>query len=164
LIELSLAKDEAPGSSAIYHKTRQITPMPILREDKDIKHALQTCKTICVVGISPDPSKPSHFVSDVLQSKGFKLFFVNPNYEGQKILGQRVFASLRDIPEEIDILDVFRKPSAIPELAEEAKKKGFKTFWMQPGAENPKVVKELDSEGYNVVYGRCAKVESLRLL
>jgi predicted CoA-binding protein len=138
--------------------------MPVLRDDKDIKRVLSTCKTICVVGISPDPSKPSHFVSDVLMSKGFRLFLVNPNYEGQRILGQRVYSSLREIPDEIDILDVFRNPSAVPELAEEAKKKGFKTFWMQPGAENPEVIKELDGEGYNVVYGRCAKVESMRLL
>ncbi len=138
--------------------------MPILREDKDIKQALASCKTICVVGISDDPYKPSHFVSEVLQGRGFKICFVNPNYAGQKILGENVYSSLQDIPDEIDIVDVFRRPSAVPELAEEAKKKGFKTFWMQPGAENPEVVKKLDKEGYNVVYGRCAKVESMRLL
>lgn len=138
--------------------------MPILREDKEIKRALQSCKTICVVGISPDPYKPSHFVSEVLQGLGFKLCFVNPNYAGEKILGETVYPSIRDIPDEIDIVDVFRRPSAVPEVAEEAKKKGFKTFWMQPGAENPDVVKILDREGYNVVYGRCAKVESMRLL
>lgn len=138
--------------------------MPILREDKDIKRALQSCKTICVVGISPDPYKPSHFVSEVLQSRGFKLCFVNPNYAGQEILGEPVYPSIRDIPDEIDIVDVFRRPTAVPELAEEAKKKGFKTFWMQPGAENIDVVKRLDREGYNVVFGRCAKVESMRLL
>lgn len=138
--------------------------MPILREDKEIKRALQSCKTICVVGISPDPYKPSHFVSEVLQGLGFKLCLVNPNYAGQEILGEPVYPSIRDIPDEIDIVDVFRRPSAVPEVAEEAKKKGFKTFWMQPGAENPDVVKILDREGYNVVYGRCAKVESMRLL
>lgn len=138
--------------------------MPILREDKEIKSALKDCKTICVVGISPEPDRPSHFVSDVLQSSGFKLCFVNPNYEGQTILGEKVYGSIRDIPDKIDIVDVFRRPSAVPELAQEAKKKGFKTFWMQPGAENIDVMKQLDKEGYNVVFGRCAKVESLRLL
>jgi len=138
--------------------------MPILREDQDIKRALQSCKTICVVGISPDPYKPSHFVSEVLQSRGFKLCLVNPNYAGQRILGERVYSSIRDIPDEIDLVDVFRRPSAVPEVAEEAKDKGFKTFWMQPGAENPDVVRRLDKEGYDVVFGRCAKVESMRLL
>jgi predicted CoA-binding protein len=138
--------------------------MPILREDKDLRRALQSCKTICVVGISPDPYKPSHFVSEVLQNRGFKLCLVNPNYAGQRILGEQVYSSISDIPDEIDIVDVFRRPSAVPEVAEEAKAKGFKTFWMQPGAENPDVVKRLDKEGYNVVFGRCAKVESIRLL
>jgi len=112
--------------------------MPILREDKDIKNALQTCKTICVVGISPDPSKPSHFVSDVLQSKGFKLFFVNPKYEGQKILGQHVFASLGDIPDEIDILDVFRKPSAIPSWRRKPRRKVSRPFGCSPVPRIPK--------------------------
>lgn len=138
--------------------------MPILREDKDLKSAFQNCRTICVVGISPDPYKPSYFVSDVLQSRGFKLYFVNPNYADMTILGEKVYASIQDVPDEIDILDVFRRPSAVPALAEEAKKKGFKVFWMQPGAESPEAIKKLDKEGYSVVAGRCAKIESNRLL
>jgi hypothetical protein len=138
--------------------------MPILREDKDLKSALQSCRTICVVGISPDPYKPSYFVSDVLKSRGFKLYFVNPNYAGQTILGEKVYASIRDIPDEIDIVDVFRRPSAVPALAEEAKEKGFKVFWMQPGTESPEVIKKLDKEGFKIVAGRCAKIESTRLL
>jgi hypothetical protein len=138
--------------------------MPILREDKDLKDALQNCRTICVVGISPDPYKPSYFVSDVLQSHGFKLYFVNPNYADRIILGEKVYASIHEVPDEIDILDVFRRPSAVPALAEEAKKKGFKVFWMQPGTESPEAIKRLDSEGYSVVAGRCAKIESNRLL
>jgi uncharacterized protein len=138
--------------------------MPIIREDEDLKNALQNCRTICVVGISPDPYKPSYFVSDVLQSRGFKLCFVNPNYAGRTILGEKVYATILDIPDEIDIVDVFRRPSAVPALAEEAKKKGFKVFWMQPGTESPEAIKQLDNEGYGVVAGRCAKIESARLL
>ncbi|MFA6372864.1 MAG: CoA-binding protein, partial [Methanothrix sp.] len=100
--------------------------MPILREDKDLKEALTSCHTICVVGISPDPYKPSYFVSDVLRSHGFKLYLVNPNYAGRTILSEKVYACMQDIPDEIDIVDVFRRPSAVPALAEEAKQKGFK--------------------------------------
>ncbi|MBN1235924.1 MAG: CoA-binding protein [Methanotrichaceae archaeon] len=137
--------------------------MPILREDRDLRDALQSCRTICVVGISPDPYKPSYFVSDVLQSRGFKLYFVNPNYAGRTILKEKVYASLQDIPDEIDIIDVFRRPSAVPALAEEAKQKGFKVFWMQPGTESPEAIKKLDKEGYNVVAGRCTKIESGRM-
>ncbi len=138
--------------------------MPILQEDKDLKDALQGCRTICVVGISSDPLKPSYFVSEVLQSHGFKLYLVNPKFAGQTILGEKVYASIQDIPDEIDIVDVFRSPSAVPALAEEAKQKGFRIFWMQPGAENPETIKKLDQEGYGVVAGRCMKVESNRLL
>ena len=138
--------------------------MPILREDREIKEALTSCKNICVVGISPDPYKPSYFVSDVLQSRGFKLFLVNPHYAGRTILGERVYASLDEVPEEIDIIDVFRRPSAVVALAEEAMKKGFKVFWMQPGTESPEAIVKLDREGYRVVAGRCAKIESGRLL
>ena len=138
--------------------------MPILREDRDLKEALTSCKNICVVGISPDPYKPSYFVSDVLQSRGFKLFLVNPNYAGRTILGEKVYASLDDVPEKIDIIDVFRRPSAVAALAEEAVRKGFKVFWMQPGTESPETIVKLDREGYQVVAGRCAKIESGRLL
>lgn len=138
--------------------------MPILREDRDIKEALASCKNICVVGISPDPYKPSYFVSDVLQSRGFKLFLVNPNYAGRTILGEKVYASLDDVPDKIDIIDVFRRPSAVAALAEEAVRKGFKVFWMQPGTESPETIVKLDREGYRVVAGRCAKIESARLL
>jgi len=138
--------------------------MPILREDMELKEALTSCRTICVVGISPDPYKPSYFVSDVLQSRGFKLYLVNPNYAGRTILGEKVYASIRDIPDEIDIIDVFRRPSAVPALADEARAKGFKVFWMQPGTESPEAIKQLDKEGYRVVAGRCTKIESSRLL
>jgi hypothetical protein len=138
--------------------------MPILREDRDLKDALTSCRTICVVGISPDPYKPSYFVSDVLQSRGFQLRLVNPNYAGRIILGEKVYASIKDVPDEIDIIDVFRRPSAVPAVAEEAKQKGFKVFWMQPGTESPETIKKLDDEGYRVVAGRCTKIESGRLL
>jgi predicted CoA-binding protein len=138
--------------------------MPILKEDKDLKSALQNCHTICVVGISPDPYKPSYFVSDVLKGRGFKVCFVNPNYAGRTILGEKVYSSINDIPDDIDIVDVFRRPSAVPALAKEAMEKGFKVFWMQPGTESPEAIKMLDKEGYRVVAGRCAKIESTRLL
>ncbi|MFA6373338.1 MAG: CoA-binding protein, partial [Methanothrix sp.] len=77
---------------------------------------------------------------------------------------EKVYACMQDIPDEIDIVDVFRRPSAVPALAEEAKQKGFKVFWMQPGTESPEAIKKLDKEGYSVVAGRCTKIESSRLL
>jgi predicted CoA-binding protein len=138
--------------------------MPILTKEDDLRRALLDCKTIAVVGISPVPYKPSYFVAEVLKNRGFKICLVNPNYAGQEILGEKVYACLKDIPDEIDIIDVFRRPSAVPALVEEAREKGFKVFWMQPGTESPEAIKRLDKEGYSVVAGRCTKVESIRLL
>jgi len=138
--------------------------MPVLEKDEEIRKVLKESKNVAVIGISPDPSRPSYFVSEVVKSHGFKMFFVNPKYAGQEILGEKVYASIKDIPEEIDIVDVFRRPADVKFTAEEAKKKGFKTFWLQPGTVNEDVVKELDKEGYNVVVGKCMKVECNRLL
>ncbi len=88
---------------------------------------------------------------------GFKMYFVNPEHEGEEILGEKVLGSLKDVPEKIDILDVFRRPKAIPALADEARKVGFETFWLQPGTENEVVIEALDREGRNVVPGLCIK-------
>jgi len=138
--------------------------MPILTREEDLKRALLDCKTVAIVGISPIPYKPSYFVAEVLKDLGFKLYLVNPNYAGQEILGERVYSCLADIPEDVDLVDVFRRPSAVPALVREAKEKGFKVFWMQPGTESPEAIRQLDREGYRVVAGRCAKIESSRLL
>ncbi|ACO03908.1 MAG TPA: CoA-binding protein [Persephonella sp.] len=138
--------------------------MPVINSDKEIKEILKESKNVAVVGISPNPSKPSYFVSEVVQRYGFKLFLVNPKYAGQEILGEKVYSSIKEIPEDIDIVDIFRRPADVPDVAREAKEKGFKTFWFQPGTVNNQVVEELSSEGYNVVVDRCMKVECMRLL
>ncbi len=138
--------------------------MPFIEKDEDIKKILEESKIVAVVGISPKPEKPAYFVSEVVKRYGFKMYFINPVYAGKEILGEKVLASFEEIPEEIDIVDVFRNPSAIPEIAEEAKKKGFKTFWFQPGTLNEEVANKLSEEGYNVIKNKCMKVECIRLL
>jgi len=138
--------------------------MPVISKDEDIKKILKESKTVAVVGISPKPEKPSYFVSEVVKRYGFKMYFINPVYAGKEILGEKVLFSFEEIPEDIDIVDVFRNPKAIPEIAEAAKKKGFKTFWFQPGTLNKEVADILDKEGYNVITNKCMKVECMRLL
>ncbi|WP_297887757.1 CoA-binding protein [Sulfurihydrogenibium sp.] len=138
--------------------------MPILEKDEEIKEILEKSKTVAVVGISDDPSRPSYFVSEVVKSYGFKMYFVNPKYEGKEILGEKVYKSILDIPDEIDIVDVFRRPADVVFTAEEALKKGFKTFWFQPGTYNPQVAQKLNQLGYNGVIDRCMKVECQRFL
>lgn len=119
---------------------------------------------MAVIGSSPDPYRPSFFVPLVVQTYGFKMYFVNPNHAGEEILGERVYSSLMDIPDEIDIVDVFRRPSAAPEVADQVRAKGCKTVWFQPGTENMKVAEALSREGFGVVMGNCMKVECRRLL
>ncbi len=137
--------------------------MPILETDEEIKKVLDESKNVAVIGISKDPSRPSYFVSEVLKRCGYKLFFVNPKYAGEEILGEKVYKSLLDIEENIDVVDVFRRPADVKFTAEDAVKKGFKTFWFQPGTYNEEVAKELDKKGYNVVVNKCMKVECARL-
>ncbi len=137
--------------------------MSILTAKEDLRRVLLDCRTIAVVGISPVPHKPSYFVAEALKSRGFKIYLVNPNHAGEEILGEKVHACLKDIPDEIDIIDVFRRPSAVPALAEEAREKGFKVFWMQPGTESPEAVSLLEKDGCSIVAGRCTKVESAGL-
>jgi len=131
--------------------------MPIIEDYETLRKILQESETIAVVGISPQTFRPSHFVSAVVKRYGFRMYLVNPNYTGREILGEKVLASLDQVPEEIDIVNVFRRASEVPFVARKAKEKGFKTFWLQPGTENPEVVKELDREGLNVVPGLCLK-------
>lgn len=138
--------------------------MPILRSDEELKKVLKGSRTVAVLGASTDPLKPSFFVSLVVRTYGFRMFFVNPKHVGEEILGEPVYASLREIPLDIDIVDVFRRPSAAREVAEEVRAKGCRTVWFQPGTEDMTVARELSDEGFNVVVGYCMKVECRKLL
>lgn len=138
--------------------------MPIIEHDTEIYNILKGCRRVAVVGISPDPLKAGHYVPKTLKEKGFELFGVNPKYEGQEILGIKVYGSINKIDQDIDVVVVFRPSRDMPEIAKEALLKGFKTFWMQPGTVNEEVKEDLDKRGFNVVAGRCMKMESERLL
>lgn len=138
--------------------------MPIIEQDPELFNILKGSRRVAVIGISPDPSKAGHYVPKTLKEKGFELFGVNPKYEGQEILGIKVYGSINKIEQDIDVVVVFRPPRDMPEIAKEALLKGFKTFWMQPGTVNEEVKEDLDKRGFNVVAGRCMKIESERLL
>ena len=102
---------------------------------KERLEILNSAKTIAIVGASDNPARASYFVATYLQSASdYKLFFINPNSE--MILGQPVYKSLSEVPEKIDIVDVFRKPSDIPAVLDEAIKIGAKVIWMQLGIKN----------------------------
>ena len=133
-------------------------------KDQEIKNLLSTYKTIAVVGISPKPDRPSYVVASYLQSKGYRIIPVRP--DGEVLLGERVYHSLRDIPKEIDvdIVDVFRKSAEVVPVVEEAVERGAKMVWMQEGVVNQDAAAKAEKAGLKVVMDRCIKKEHQRLL
>ena len=122
---------------------------------------MQSAKNVAIVGASDNPSRASYFVATYLLSAAhFKLFFVNPKLD--KILGQKVYKSLADIEEPIDIVDVFRKASDIPGVLDEAIAVKAKTFWMQLGNSDEASAERCAAAGLNVVQDKCLKIEHAR--
>jgi predicted CoA-binding protein len=123
---------------------------------------LTTYKTIAMVGLSPDPMRPSHFAAIYMLSHGFDIIPVNPRVAGGEILGRKVYASLADIPRPVEIVDVFRKPSECVPLAEQAIAIGAKVFWMQLGVINDEAIRIAREGGLETVQNRCVKIEHAR--
>jgi len=117
--------------------------MAVIENLEQIREILKSAKTIAVVGISPKPERASYYVSEWAIQRGLhKIYFVNPVYAGREILGIEVLPSLEDIPEEVDIVDVFRRPDALEEIVKDALKIGAKYIWLQPGTENEEVIEK----------------------
>jgi predicted CoA-binding protein len=114
-------------------------------------------RTIAVVGLSDDPSKPSHFVSAYMQKAGKRILPVNPAV--QTVLGERSYASLRDLPERPDVVNVFRLPRAIPGIVDEMMELGFDALWVQQGIRNDEAAAKAEAAGIQVVMDRCIMVE-----
>ncbi|MFC5703490.1 CoA-binding protein [Cohnella faecalis] len=129
---------------------------------EEIKQLLLGSKTIAVVGLSDDLAKVSHMVSSAMKDKGYRIIPVNPNAD--KILGEKSYASLSDIPEPVDIVNVFRRPEHTPKVAEEAVAIGAKTLWLQLGIANDEAARIAQDGGLTVIMDRCIKVEDSILL
>jgi uncharacterized protein len=122
---------------------------------------MQNAKNVAIVGASDNPSRASYFVATYLLSAAhFKLFFINPKLD--EILGQKVYKSLADIEEPIDIVDVFRKPADISGVMDEAITIKAKTFWMQLGIADQASAERGAAAGLNVVQDKCLKIEHAR--
>ena len=128
---------------------------------KNLRRILKTNHVIAVVGLSANWWRPSFFVAKYLQDHGYRVIPVNPAY--QEVLGEKCYASLKDIPEKIDMVDCFRKPAEIPALAEDAIAIGAKCLWMQLGVVNDEAAARARSAGLDVVMDRCVKIEHGRL-
>ena len=124
-----------------------------------IKDILSKYKTIAMVGVSNDQTKPSTIVMKYMQKYGYKVYPVNPSAKGQKILGEEVYAKITDIKENVDIVDVFRPSKEVLGIAEDAVKIGAKVLWLQLGIrdENAKELVEKNHIGY--VENKCTKME-----
>jgi predicted CoA-binding protein len=116
-----------------------------------------TAKTIAVVGLSADPVKPSHYVSAYMQRTGKRILPVNPSIES--VLSETSYASLRDLPERPDVVNVFRLPGAIPAIVDEMIELGYTDLWVQQGIRNPAAAAKAEAHGIRVVMDRCIMVE-----
>ena len=124
---------------------------------EEIKEVLDNAKTIAVVGLSPNPNRTSYMVSEAMQKAGYRIIPVNP--VADEVLGEKSYASLKDVPEPVDIVNVFRRSEFLEELAEEFTEIDCPVFWTQLNVVDDKVFKRLQEEGYTVIMDRCIKVE-----
>jgi len=128
----------------------------------EIKEIFDSIKTIAVVGLSPDESKDSHRVAKYLQAHGYKVVPIYP--KGETILGEKVYKSLADIPFEIDMVDIFRKPAALDAVADACIERGdVKVFWAQKGIVNNEAAQKAANAGMKVVQNQCSMVEHRNL-
>ena len=133
--------------------------------DPYIRGILNTVKTIAMVGISPKENRPSYFAFKYLQERGYRMIPVNPGQAGGELLGQTVYATLADIPEPIDMVDIFRNSEAALGVVQDALALDPKpqVIWMQLGVRNDEAAARAEAAGLKVVMNRCPKIEYGRL-
>jgi|SRR5690606_6910082 len=131
--------------------------------DDYLRGILKSARSIAMVGASPHWNRPSYFVMKYLQAKGFRVIPVNPVAAGGEILGETVYASLADLPETVDLVDIFRNSEAAGPIADEAVAHGAKAVWMQIGVRNDAAAARAEAAGLSVVMNRCPKIEYSRL-
>ena len=136
---------------------------PIPYPDAKIRGILQRVRTIAMVGASGNWNRPSYFVMKYLQEKGYRVIPVNPGLAGQALQGERVYASLRDIPDKIDMVDVFRAADAVPGIVEDAIAIGAGVVWMQLGIRHDQAAARAEAAGIEIIMNRCPKIEFGRL-
>ena len=136
--------------------------MPAELDDRELTELLSSVHTIAVVGLSSNPSKDSHGVASYLKGKGYRIIPVNP---GEKeILGEKSYPDLNSVPEPIDIVDVFRRPEFVPEVADQAIAVHAKVLWLQLGIRHDEAALKARNAGLRVLQDRCLKVEHSRLI
>jgi uncharacterized protein len=136
--------------------------MPILETDSQIRRLLSEARTIAVVGLSDDPGRDSNRIGRYLQARGYTILPVNPLLS--TVLGVTAFPDLDSIGRTVDIVDIFRRPEFVPEIAQAAIRCRARALWMQPGTVHPGASRSADAAGLEVAEGLCIMVEHRRLL
>jgi predicted CoA-binding protein len=131
--------------------------------DTYIRDILSRYRTIAMVGASPTTSRPSYFAMKYLKEKGFRVIPVNPGQAGKELLGERIYASLEEIRQPVEIVDIFRASDAALDVTRTAIKIGAKVVWMQLGVRNDEAARLAEEAGLQVVMNRCPKIEYGRL-
>lgn len=134
-------------------------------QDSAVRDILEKVRVIALIGASSNAERPSNYVGAFLQQKGYRVIPVNPGAVGQEINGEKVYGALADIPETIDMVDIFRAADAVPGIVDEALKLSTKpaVIWMQMGVINEDAAQTARKAGLTVVMDRCPKVEIPRL-
>lgn len=125
-----------------------------------VTEILRTSRTIAVVGLSSKPQRPSHGVSRYMQSAGYRIIPVNPSET--EVLGEKAYARLEDIPERVDIVDVFRRSDAVPAIVDEAIRIGARGVWMQEGVIHPEAAEKARRAGMFVIMNTCILKEHIK--
>ncbi len=120
-----------------------------------VRRILETSRTVAVVGFSARPSRFSHAIAVYLKAHGYRVWGVNPLLAGQTIAGIDVVASVQEVPEPVDLVDVFRRSDQVAPVADDAIAAGAKVFWMQDGVIDPASAARVESAGLEVVMNDC---------
>ena len=128
--------------------------------DRVVEQILEESRAIAIVGLSPNPERASHQVALYLQEQGYRIIPVNP--QADQILGEPSYSNLSSIPDQVDVVDIFRRPEYVPDIVEEAIAKGIPAVWMQEGVINEKAAARAQAAGLLVVMDRCMLKEHSR--
>ena len=128
-----------------------------------LRRILRQSRVLAIVGLSADWFRPSYFAAKYMQEHGYRVIPVNPRHAGKSVLGERCYASLREIAEKVDLVDVFRKTEDVMPIAEDAIAIGAKVLWQQLGVKNEAAAARARAAGMDAVMDRCVKIEHGRL-
>lgn len=133
--------------------------------DSHLRGILDRTRTIAMVGVSANPVRPSYFVARYLGLKGYRVIPVNPGLAGQDLLGETVHASLSEVPDAVEMVDIFRRPEAVPAIVDDALARWpeLQAIWMQIGVVHDEAAARAETRGVDVIMDRCPKMEYQRL-